>query len=325
MKYLVTGCAGFVGSNLVDRLLMDGHKVIGIDNFSTGYKKNLLQAEKNLNFSLIEGDLYKLTDNKQSKLLLKTILKNVDTVYHFAANADIRGGVNNPRKDLEQNTIATFNLLEAMRMANVKKIIFASSAAVLGEPSLIPTPENCAIPMQTSFYGASKMACEGLISAYCEAYNFKGYIFRFVSLLGPRYPHGHVIDFVKKLKNNPEQLLILGDGNQKKSYLHIEDCIDAVTLIDKINRKTIKNDHKKCEIYNLGNHEYCKVRDSAAWICEELNLSPIFKYTGGRQGWIGDNPFVFLDIKKISNTGWKPKYSIEKSIRDTASWLNKNI
>lgn len=316
MKYLVTGCAGFVGSSLVDRLLQSGHEVIGVDNYSTGKRRYVEQSTKHKNFLFYEGDL------KQENYL-NDKLENVDAIYHFSANADIRDGMKYPDKDLKENTQVTFNVLESMRLKNTKRIIFASSAAALGEPDVFPTPENCFIPAQTSLYGASKMACEGLISAYCQAYGFEGYSFRFVSLLGPRYPHGHVFDFVRKLRADPSRLKILGDGQQRKSYLHINDCINALIHICEI-KKTALHSGNNYEVYHLGYPEFCYVKQSAEWICEEMELSPKFEYSGGDRGWVGDNPFVFLDISKANRTGWVPQINIEESIRETTRWLNNN-
>lgn len=316
MKYVVTGAAGFIGSSLVDRLLGFGHSVIGIDNFSTGLREFIKVALFDPRFSLVEGDLL-------NPATFESSLLGADAVFHLAANADIRGGLGNPKKDLEQNTIATFNLLEAMRKAGVSRIIFSSTAAALGEPEVFPTPENCAIPIQTSLYGASKMACEGLISSYCEGYGFEGYAFRFVSLLGPRYPHGHVFDFVRMLRVDSTRLPILGDGQQRKSYLHIDDCLDALVSICEVQRTAKKNRHR-FEVYHLGVSDYCRVEQSARWICDELGVTPRFEFSGGERGWIGDNPFVFLDISKAMATGWAPKHSIEQSVRESTRWLSEN-
>ena len=167
------------------------------------------------------------------------------------------------------------------------------------------------------------MACEGLISSYCEGYGFEGYVFRFVSLLGRRYPHGHVFDFVRKLKVDPTHLLILGDGHQRKSYLHIQDCLDAMLLICE-EKRTAKNTKSHFEVYHLGTPAYCAVKQSAKWICNELGLTPQFEFTGGGRGWIGDNPFVYLDVSKAMATGWKPRHSIEQSVRETTRWLAGN-
>jgi UDP-glucose 4-epimerase len=316
MRYVVTGAAGFIGSSLVDRLLSHGHSVIGVDNLSTGLREFIVNAQSNSKFTFIEGDLL-------DPSLLSTILPGTDAVFHLAANADIRGGLEHPRKDLEQNTLVTFNVLEAMRQAGVRRIAFSSTAAALGEPEVFPTPESCAIPSQTSLYGASKMACEGLISSYCEGYGFEGYAFRFVSLLGPRYPHGHVFDFVRKLREDPRRLLILGDGQQRKSYLHIEDCLDAMLLICE-EKRTAKGARRRFQVYHLGVPSYCRVIESAGWISAELGLQPKFEFSGGERGWIGDNPFVFLDVSKAMATGWVPKRNIEHSVRETTRWLSDN-
>ena len=198
--YVVTGCAGFIGSNVVDRLLLQGHKVIGIDNFSTGQHQFLKNALEHSNFCLHKADLLDLEN-------LKKIFIGANAVFHFAANADVRFGTEQPRKDLEQNTIATYNVLEAMRANSIKKIIFSSTGSVYGEALVVPTPEDGPFPIQTSLYGASKAAGEGLISAYCEGFGFQSWIFRFVSILGERYTHGHVFDFYQKLKADPMRLL----------------------------------------------------------------------------------------------------------------------
>jgi len=315
MKYLVTGCAGFVGSHVVDALLARGHEVVGVDNLSTGIIRFMTNALENPNFTFIEGDLL-----LNSSLL--SDLKGIDCVYHFAANADIRGGMADSKKDLEQNVIVTFFLLEFMKTKAIKKIVFASSAAALGEPSEFPTPENCAIPNQTSLYGASKMACEGLISAYSEGYGIEAYVFRFVSLLGPRYPHGHVYDFIKQLILNSQKLTVLGDGTARKSYLHISDCVDALMLICENLRPALTN--SRFQVFHLGRPEYCQVSQSAQWITEAIGISPKIEFGNGSKGWVGDNPFVFLDISKASSLGWAPKIAIKDSITETAKWLWSN-
>jgi UDP-glucose 4-epimerase len=315
-KYLVTGASGFIGSHIVDTLLARGHHVLGLDNMSTGLNNFLEKARSNPRFEIIVGDVL-------DKPLLDSAMEGSTAVYHMAANADIRGGLSHPEKDLEQNTIATFNVLEAMRKHEVKRIVFASSAAALGEPSVFPTPENCAVPMQTSLYGASKMAGEGLISAYCEGFGFEGYAFRFVSLLGARYPHGHVFDFVKQLLVDPTHLKVLGDGTQRKSYLNVEDCMGALMHICEDVRPANRASNR-FEVFHLGVPEFCLITDSVRWICDELKLNPMLEYGTGNRGWTGDNPFVFLDVSKALGTGWKPQHNIEHSIRETARWLVDN-
>jgi len=309
-KCFVTGCAGFIASNLVERLLNEGHEVIGYDNFSTGKNEFLSEAAQSPEFTLVRDDLL----NKEK---LSEAMFGCDFVFHLAANADVRFGTDHPGRDLEQNTIATFNVLEAMRVNNIRKIAFSSTGSVYGETEVIPTPENGPFPVQTSLYGASKLACEGMIAAYCEGFDFQAYIFRFVSILGERYTHGHVFDFYKQLLEHPDSLDVLGDGSQRKSYLYIQDCIDAILL-------TISSAKEKVNILNLGTNEYCQVNDSIRWICEYLNLSPQLNYSGGDRGWIGDNPFIFLDTAKINKLGWKPKLSIKEGIIQTVKYLENN-
>jgi len=310
MKYFVTGGAGFIGSNLVDRLLLQGNDVTIYDNFSTGIPEYLENAKKNSGFTLIKGDLL-------DPDLLDEAISGCDFVFHLAANADVRFGTEHPAKDLHQNTIATFNVLEAMRKNSIDKIAFSSTGSVYGEAKVIPTPEHAPFPIQTSLYGASKLAGEGLIEAYCEGFGIQSWIFRFVSILGERYPHGHVFDFYKQLLIHPEKLDVLGNGHQKKSYLYIQDCLDAIYI-------AIQNSHEKVNIFNLGTNEYCEVNNSINWICEYLGLTPKIQYTGGERGWIGDNPFIFLDCSKIRSFGWKPKYSIKDGIIKTLEFLENN-
>lgn len=306
----VTGAAGFIASSLIDRLLADGKRVIGYDNFSTGQRRFLESALTNSNFSLVEGDV--LDEAK-----LNASMAGCDFVFHLAANADVRFGTDHPRRDLEQNTIATYNVLEAMRANGIKRIGFSSTGSVYGEAPVIPTPEDGPFPVQTSLYGASKAAGEGLISAYCEGFGFQGYIFRFVSILGERYTHGHVFDFYKKLKADPTRLPVLGNGKQRKSYLYIQDCIDAIfTAVNKV--------QDKVNIFNLGTAEYCEVNDSIGWITKHLGVQPKLEYSGGERGWIGDNPFIFLATDKIRALGWQPKLTIEQAIVKTVEFLQNN-
>lgn len=310
MRYIVTGCAGFIGSTLVDRLLLLGHSVIGVDNFSTGQRRFLDGALLNPNFTLSQVDLLDLD-------VLKNAFTGGEAVFHLAANADVRFGTDHPRRDLEQNTIATYNVLEAMRANDIKRIAFSSTGSVYGEAPVVPTPENGPFPIQTSLYGASKAACEGLISAYCEGFGFQSWIFRFVSILGERYTHGHVFDFYQKLQADPTRLPVLGNGKQRKSYLYVQDCIDAILL-------AMDKSKEKVNIFNLGVDGYCEVNDSIGWICQELGVEPTLEYSGGDRGWIGDNPFIFLDTHKIQSLGWKPKISINEGVIKTVQYLREN-
>jgi len=310
-KVFVTGAAGFIGSNLIDRLLKDGYKVVGWDNLSTGRIRFIEEALKNPNFTLIQGDNLNVSELSEAMI-------GCDVVFHLAANADVRFGLNHPSKDLNQNTIATFNVLQAMKERGIKKIIFSSTGSVYGESKKIPTPENAEFPIQTSLYGASKVACESMIQAYSEGYGFESYIFRFVSILGERYTHGHIFDFYKQLIEHPEYLNVLGDGTQRKSYLYVQDCVDAMLHVLSLKSET------KVNIYNLGTNEYVQVNESVRFILEHLNLKPEIRYSGGNKGWIGDNPFIFLDTAKIRNTGWNAKLTIKQGVISTLTWLQKN-
>lgn len=310
MRAFVTGGAGFIGSSLVDRLLADGHQVVTYDNFSTGRREFLSQATSHPHFTLIEGDTL-------DARLLSTSMARIDVVFHLAANADVRFGTDHPRKDLEQNTIATFNVLEAMRANGVKRIAFSSTGSVYGEATVFPTPEEAPFPLQTSLYGASKLAGEGLIAAYGAGFGFEGCIFRFVSILGERYTHGHVFDFYRSLRRDATRLRVLGDGTQRKSYLYIGDCLDAMLLAMERTRGGI-------QVFNLGTDHYCRVVDSIGWITDQLGVKPSLEFTGGDRGWIGDNPFIFLDCSKIRGLGWTPKLTIQQGIVRTLEYLRAN-
>ena len=307
MKILVTGAAGFVGSNLVDRLLADGHQVTGFDNFSTGRPEFLEAAARSSCFSLERGDLLDAD-------ALTRAVEGAELVVHLAANADVRFGVEHPRKDLEQNTVGTSNLLEAMRARGVRRIAFASTGSVYGEPDIFPTPEDAPFPVQTSLYAASKLAAEALIAAYCEGFGMQGYIFRFVSILGERYTHGHIVDFYRQLLEHPGHLRVLGDGRQRKSYLYVQDCIAAMLL-------ALERCGGKVNVLNLGTDEYCTVNDSIGWISERLGVSPRLEYTGGERGWVGDSPFIFLDCSRLRALGWRPRLSIREAVIRTVDDL----
>jgi UDP-glucose 4-epimerase len=308
--YFITGGAGFIGSSLADRLLADGHRVTAYDNFSTGFREFIAEAAKNPRFTLIEGDLL-------DEARLTEAMKGVDFVFHLAANADVRFGTNHPRRDLEQNTIVTFNVLNAMRENGVREIGFSSTGSIYGEPNVFPTPEDAPFPIQTSLYGASKLAGEGMIAAFAEGFGMRGLIFRFVSVLGERYTHGHVFFFYKKLKADPTRLHILGNGQQRKSYMYIQDCLSAMLI-------AVEQAKEKVNILNLGIDGFCQVKDSAGWICETLGVSPEFTYEGGERGWIGDSPFIHLDTKRIQALGWQPKLSIKEGVVKTVQWLDAN-
>ncbi len=310
MRAFVTGAAGFIGSNLVDRLLADGHTVTGFDNFSTGQALFVTEALKSDRFRLERGDLLDLT-------ALTRAMEGCEFVFHLAANADVRFGLEHPRKDLDQNVIATWNVLEAMRATAARSIVFSSTGSIYGEPSIFPTPENAPFPLQTSLYGASKLSAEGFIAAYAGGFGIEAYIFRFVSILGERYTHGHVFDFYKQLKAHPDHLDVLGNGRQRKSYLYVQDCVSAILT-------AIERAHDRVNIFNLGVNTYCEVKDSIGWICDYLGVQPEISYAGGERGWIGDSPFIFLDCGRIRSLGWTPRLNIREGVIRTITFLQSN-
>ena len=309
-RVFITGGAGFIGSSAADHFLASGAEVVVYDNFSTGRRDFLTRAIGHPRFTLVEGDTADLA-------AMTAAMRGADLVLHFAANADVRFGTEHPRKDLEQNTIATFNVLEAMRASGVSRIGFSSTGSVYGEAAVIPTPEDAPFPVQTSLYGASKLAGEGLISAYAAGFGFTGCIFRFVSILGERYTHGHVFDFYKSLRRDPRRLRVLGNGRQRKSYLYIQDCLSAIDV-------ALAATTTGVQVFNLGTDEYCEVNDSIGWICEHLGVRPAFEYTGGDRGWIGDNPFIFLDCAKVRALGWRPALSIREGVLRTLQYLQNS-
>ena len=307
MHCFVTGCAGFIGSHLTDRLLALGHTVSGCDNFSTGQPEFLASARAHPRFRFQQLDLLDLP-------ALTEAMRGAETVFHFAANADVRFGLQHPRRDLEQNTIATFHILEAMRASGARRLAFPSTGSVYGETPVIPTPEDAPFPIQTSLYAASKLAGEGLIAAYCAGFGLEACIFRFVSILGERYTHGHVFDFYRQLRAHPERLDVLGDGTQRKSYLYIGDCLDAILLATEKMAVPVS-------VFNLGTPEYCTVRESIAVLCGHLGLSPRLVFSGGGRGWVGDNPFIFLDTRRIQALGWTPRLTIREGLLATLRYL----
>jgi UDP-glucose 4-epimerase len=306
----VTGCAGFIGSTLTERLLSQGHLVVGYDNLSTGREEFLRAAREQAGFHLVLGDVL-------DAQTLTASMRNVDLVFHLAANADVRFGTEHPRRDLEQNTIATHNVLEAMRHNGVGRIAFASSGSVYGEAARVPTPEDAPFPVQTSLYGASKAAAEGLIAAYCTGFGFRSYIFRLVSILGERYTHGHVLDFYRQLQNDPVRLRVLGNGRQRKSYLYVRDCVDAMLL-------ALEHAHEPVNIFNIGADSACEVNDSIGWICAALGVTPQIEYGAGERGWAGDNPLILLDISRMRALGWKPRLTIREAVLATLEYLRAN-
>lgn len=310
MRCFVTGCAGFIGSTLTERLLSQGHLVVGYDNFSTGHEAFLRSASEQPGFTLVRADIL-------DAQTLTASMREVDLVFHLAANADVRHGTEHPRRDLEQNTIATQHVLEAMRHNGVSRIAFTSSGSVYGEAACIPTPEDAPFPVQTSLYGASKAAAEGLIAAYCAGFGFRSHIFRLVSILGERYTHGHVLDFYRQLRADPHRLRVLGNGQQRKSYLYVQDCIEAMLL-------ALGRAHGPVNIFNVGCDSACEVNDSIGWICGALGVAPRIEYAGGDRGWPGDNPLILPDVSRLQALGWKPRLTIREAVLATVAYLTAN-
>jgi UDP-glucose 4-epimerase len=304
---LVTGGAGFIGSHVADTLLSRGARVTVFDNFSTGFREFVPPRE---GLRIVEGDLL-------DTARIEDASRGVDFVFHLAANADIKDNLKQPRRCIDQNLIATQNVLEAMRAAGVRDVAFASTGSVYGEPSVFPTPEDAPFPVQTSIYATSKVAAEGLLSSYALGYGFRTWVFRFVSLLGPRYTHGHVMDFWRKLRRDPSRLEVLGDGRQRKSYLHVTDCVAAMLL-------AVDRAEGNINVYNLGHDASIVVSESIGIITRTMGVSPRLEFTGGARGWVGDSPRIELDIRRIRGLGWAPTRSIEESIVETLEFLRLN-
>ncbi len=310
-KIIVTGGAGFIGSHLVDRLLLRGDEVIVIDNLSSGKMEFIKDNLENPDFSFIELDLLNLED------LISTV-KDADAVFHLAANPDVRLGASDTKVHLEQNIIATYNLLEAMRINKIRNILFTSTSTVYGEAQIIPTPEDYGPLVPISLYGASKMACEALITSYCSTFEMNCWLFRFANIVGPRGTHGIIVDFISKLMKNPASLEVLGDGKQRKSYLHVYECIESILF-------AVENSNEMVNIFNIGSLDTISASEIGRIVVEEMGLEGVeFNYTGGSRGWKGDVPRMMLSVDKIRSLGWKPVYDSENSVRDAARSLLNN-
>jgi UDP-glucose 4-epimerase len=305
----ITGGGGFIGSTLADRLSAQGVEVIIVDDFRTGRREFVADLLRRPGTRLVEADVL-------DSAAVEEAVTGCDWVFHLQANADVRHGLEHPRRDLEQNTLATASVLEAMRATGVSRIAFSSTGSVYGEPDAFPTPEDAPFPVQTSLYAASKLAGEALISAYAAGYGFCGLICRFVSILGERYTHGHVFDFYCALKRDPARLRVLGDGRQEKSYLYVQDCVSAI-----LTAAARHHDEPGAHIYNLGSDETVIVDQSVRIITEHLGLSPHVQHTGGRRGWTGDSPLIHLDCTRLRSLGWAPQLTIRESIVRTLDWL----
>lgn len=309
MRYLVTGGAGFIGSHIVDELLKKQNEVVVYDNFSTGKKEFIHHNLKNKNFNLITAGVL---DTKE----LTHAMNGVDFVFHMAAHADVRSGFKDHFIDHRQNLEATQSVLEAMYKNNVKNIAFASTSSVYGDAKIHPTPED--YPFEpTSLYGATKAACENYIQTYASYYNWKVYIFRFVSFIGERYTHGIIFDLLKKLKKNPKILELLSDGTPKKSSVYVSDGVRAML-------KVIRSSKDPINVFNIGHDEVLTVDQIVDTILNAAEIKTEKTYLGGNKGWIGDNSFVYLDNKKLKSLGWRPKISFKEGIKKTVEYLQKN-
>lgn len=314
-KILITGGAGFIGSHLVEALIKNKNKVIVLDNLSSGLKSNLEICNNEKNFELIINDIKNMEKNS-------SILKEVKTVFHIAAYPEVRTGYETPELAYEQNIKNTFIMLESIRKSDVDKLVFASSSVVYGEPEILPTPENYGPLLPISIYGGSKLACEGLVSSYCNTYGIKGTIVRFANVIGARSRHGVIWDFIKKLENNKKELEILGDGKQVKSYIHVDDCINAILFC-------VENSKNQVDVFNIGNNDQIDVLNIGTVVCKSLGLENVQISTKGGtkdgRGWIGDIKNMQLDISKITSLGWNPKLNSKQSVEKAAKEIiNEN-
>jgi len=310
-KIIVTGGAGFIGSHLVDKLITGGNDVTVIDNLSSGKMEFIEHHDQDPNFKLVKLDMLELEK-------LKIAIKGAHMVYHLAANPDVRLGAENTKIHLEQNIIVTYNLLEAMRMNKQQNIVFTSTSTVYGEATIIPTLENYGPLIPISLYGASKLACEALITSYCHTFDMRSWIFRFANIVGERGTHGIIVDFINKLKANPKALEILGDGQQRKSYIHVSDCIDGILF-------AVNNSNEMANIFNIGSTDTINSTQIGELIVKEMGLHDVkFTYTGGSRGWKGDVPKMLLSIDKLQTLGWNPSHNSKSSvIAATRSTLEK--
>lgn len=307
-KVLVTGGAGFIGSHVTDRLVGMGNEVTVFDNFSSGRMEFIAHHMDKNGFRIIEGDLLD-TD------AIDAACRDIDLVFHIAANPDVRLGAVDTKVHFDQNITATFNLLEAMRKNGVKYIAFTSTSTVYGEATVIPTPEEYGPLVPISLYGASKLACEALITSFSHTFDMHSWIFRFANIIGDRGTHGIIVDFIEKLRKNPAELEILGDGKQSKSYLHVRECVDAMMF-------AISKSDEEVNIFNIGSEDATNPTRIGEIIVEEMKLANVkFNYTGGSRGWKGDVPRMMLGIDKLKGLGWKYEWASERSVRETVRSL----
>jgi UDP-glucose 4-epimerase len=302
MKCVVTGGAGFIGSHLTDALLAAGNEVTVVDNLSSGRREFLAPHEGDGRFRFVEADL------SRDGFVCEDF-KGAAMVYHLAANPDVRSGMTDTGTPLRQNVIATFNVLESMRKYDVGRIAFTSTSTVYGEAQVVPTPEDYGPLLPISLYGASKLSCEALVSSFGHTFGMQSWIYRFANIIGSRGTHGVIFGFIRKLRENPAKLTILGDGRQSKSYLHISDCVDAMQFV-------VADSRDPVNVYNIGSEDRFDVTGIARVVAEEMGLKAVaYEYTGGDRGWKGDVPFMTLSIEKLKELGWKPAHNSEESVR----------
>lgn len=305
MKILVTGAAGFIASNLIPRLLDRGDAVAGIDNFFLGKRAYVVQHER---FAFHELDL----------LDLEAVVRvfdgfQPDRVWHLAANSDISYGTKYTDFDLKGGTLVTYNVLEAMRRTDVKELVFSSSGAIYGEPSVMPTPEDYGPILPISLYAASKVACETLITAYAHNYDIRAWIYRFGNIVGPNPTHGVIHDFVLRLRDDPAKLVVLGDGTQAKPYVYVDDCLDGMEF-------GVANANGHVNVYNLAVDDQTTVREITDWTIEAMGIDREaidVQYGTSPRGWRGDVPQVRLDTRRMTALGWTPKLSSREAVRRT--------
>ncbi|WP_209690325.1 NAD-dependent epimerase/dehydratase family protein [Methanomicrobium sp. W14] len=311
MFSIVTGGTGFIGSNLVDALVKKGDRVLVIDNLSAGNKDNINKHIRSGKVEFLNADLLESGWEES--------FSGADRVYHIAADPDVRASAGAPKPVYESNVSATVNVLEAMRKHNVGEIVFTSTSTVYGEAKVIPTPENYSPMTPISIYGGSKLAAEAMISSYVHTYGMKAWVFRFANIIGKRSNHGVIWDFVHKLRKNPDELEILGDGKQSKSYFSVEACVEAVLF-------TIENSHDTFNFFNIGSEDWISVTELAEIVVSEMKLEKVkFKYTGGDRGWVGDVPKMQLSVDKLKKLGWKPSTNSEDSVRKAVSTLIREL
>jgi UDP-glucose 4-epimerase len=307
---LITGCCGFIGSNLTLRLLQSNIRIIGVSRFQPMHEKILQELNEYNNFKFYDIDLSKPNS------LNEIVESDIEMVFHLAANADVRFSSVYPDKDINDGILATYNVLRWIKQREIKKIAYSSTSAVYGDSEIIPTPENSSF-IQTSFYGAAKLAGEGLVQAHCAAYDTQSWIFRYSSITGPRYSHGFIYNFYSMLKKNPNELYVHGGKDQRKTYLDVDDCIDAMLTI-------VSNTNNPVNIFNIGNTTTCSLTESIPIIINYMKINPEITWSGNEVGWIGDSKINYLDVSRLISLGWNPKYSIPETIVRTLDWLENN-